>query len=102
MRSNVTGSNSPNAGAENALSFYFFIFVLSLVATGVAQKSTSRPLSPAAQASIWEQELRNADLDFARQTSARRLEGWMDFFADDASIIHDGQTVTGKTALRAF
>jgi ketosteroid isomerase-like protein len=40
--------------------------------------------------------------DFARQTAARRLDGWMDFFADDASIIHDGQTVTGKNALRAF
>ena len=26
----------------------------------------------------------------------------MSFFADDASIIHDGQTVTGKDALRAF
>ena len=44
----------------------------------------------------------DADLDFARQTAARRLDGWMDFFADDASIIHDGQTVTGKDALRAF
>jgi ketosteroid isomerase-like protein len=43
-----------------------------------------------------------ADLDFARQTAARRLDGWMDFFADDASIIHDGQTVTGKDVLRAF
>jgi ketosteroid isomerase-like protein len=26
----------------------------------------------------------------------------MDFLAEDASIIHDGQTVTGKDALRAF
>ena len=83
--------------------FFIFLFVFSLAATrGAAQKPTSRPLSPAAQASIWEQELRDADLDFARQTAARRLEGWMDFFADDASIIHDGQTITGKDALRAF
>ena len=49
-----------------------------------------------------EKDLRQADLDFARQTAARRLDGWMSFFADDASIIHDGQTVTGKDALRAF
>jgi ketosteroid isomerase-like protein len=84
-------------------SFFIFLFALSLTtATGTAQKPTSRPLSSAAQASIWEQELRDADLDFGRQTAARRLEGWMDFFADDASIIHDGQTVTGKAALRAF
>ena len=82
---------------------FIFLLMFSLaVTTGVAQKPTSRPLSPAAQASIWEQELRDADLDFARQTAARRLEGWMDFFAEDASIIHDGQTVTGKTSLRTF
>lgn len=49
-----------------------------------------------------QKELRQADLDFAQQTAARRLEGWMDFFAEDASIIHDGQTVTGKDALRAY
>src|SRR3954469_586731 len=80
-----------------------FLFAFSLAATTVAaQQPTSRPLAPAAQASIWEQELRDADFDFARQTAARRLEGWMDFFADDASTIHDGQTVTGKDALRAF
>ena len=82
---------------------FIFLFAFSLAAATVAaQKPTSCPLSPAAQASIWEQELRQADLDFARQTAARRLEGWMDFFADDASVIHDGQAVTGKDALRAF
>ena len=82
---------------------FIFLFVFSLAAATVsAQKPTSRPLSPPAQASIWEQELRDADLDFARQTAARRLDGWMSFFANDASIIHDGQTVTGKDALRAF
>jgi ketosteroid isomerase-like protein len=82
---------------------FTFLFIFSLAATTVsAQKPTSRALLPAAQASIWEQELRDADLDFARQTAARRLEGWMSFFADDASIIHDGQTVTGKNALRGF
>ena len=82
---------------------FIFLFVFSLAAATVsAQKPTSRPLSPSAQASIWEQELRDADLDFARQTAARRLDGWMSFFANDASIIHDGQTVTGKDALRAF
>jgi ketosteroid isomerase-like protein len=49
-----------------------------------------------------EKELRQADLDFAKQTADRRLEGWISFFANDASIIQDGQTVTGKDALRAF
>jgi ketosteroid isomerase-like protein len=98
---NITGGNSQT---ELKMRFLFiFLSVISLAATTVAaQKPTSRPLSPTAQASIWEQELRDADLDFARQTAARRLEGWMSFFADDASIIHDGQTVTGKDALLAF
>jgi ketosteroid isomerase-like protein len=84
------------------LLFIFFFALLLADTIGSAQKSTSRPLSPSAQASIWEQELRDADLDFARQTVACRLEGWMDFFANDASIIHDGQAFTGKDALRAF
>jgi ketosteroid isomerase-like protein len=84
------------------LLFIFFFALLLAATTGSAQKSTSRPLSPSAQASIWEQELRDADIDFARQTAARRLEGLMDFFANDASIIHDGQAVPGKDSLRAF
>ncbi|MBZ5507382.1 MAG: nuclear transport factor 2 family protein [Acidobacteriia bacterium] len=83
--------------------FFVCIALLLLVAVaGSAQKPTTAPLSPAARAAIWEQELRDADLEFAKQTAARRLDGWMDSFADDASIIHDGKTVTGKQALRAY
>jgi hypothetical protein len=41
---------------------------------------------------------READLGFARPTAAIAWAGWMDFFAEDASIIHDGQTVIGKDA----
>ena len=97
---NIPGGNSQT---ELKMRFLFiFLFTFSVIATVAAQKATSRPLSPAAQTSISEQELRDSDLDFARQTAARRLDGWMDFFADDASIIRDGQAVTGKDALRAF
>ncbi len=67
-------------------------------AIGASNPATSATSEPAAL----EKALRQADLDFARQTAARRLDGWMDFFADNASIIHDGRTVTGKDALRAF
>jgi ketosteroid isomerase-like protein len=82
---------------------FISLVLLSLVVGAAAtQKPSSAPLLPAAQASIWEQELRDADTDFAKQTAARGLEGWMSFFAADAAIIHDGQTVTGTQALRAF
>jgi hypothetical protein len=59
------------------LLFIFFFALLLAATTGSAQKSTSRPLSPSAQASIWEQELRDADIDFAKQTAARHMEGWI-------------------------
>jgi ketosteroid isomerase-like protein len=56
----------------------------------------------ASQRSLWEQELRAADIDFCRETTSRRLDGWMDFFADDAAILHDGITVAGKAELRKY
>jgi ketosteroid isomerase-like protein len=77
------------------------IFVLALSGT-VARNHVSAGFTPATDAATLEKELCDADLDFARQTVAHRLEGWMEFFADDASNIHDGVTVTGKTALRAW
>ena len=77
--------------------------VLTLAVGGIAtRKQLSAAPVQATNAAALEKELRNADLDFAKQTASRRLEGWMDFFADDASNIHDGVTVTGKSALRAW
>jgi len=49
-----------------------------------------------------ERELRQADTDFARQTAARRLEGWMDSFAADASTIQNGKAITGTPELRKY
>ncbi len=87
-----------------------FVFLVVIV-LGVAAISTRKLVSAAAaqptrpvvsEPAVLEKELRDADLAFAKQTAARRLEGWMDFFAGDASTIHDGKTITGKTALRAL
>ena len=64
-----------------------------------AQSQASTPQTLQAQL---EQELRNADLAFARATAARRLEGWMEFFADDAAILQNGETVSGKQNLRRY
>lgn len=44
----------------------------------------------------------NADLEFCKQTAARRLDGWMEAFAADAAVMHDGTTVSGTEALRKY
>jgi ketosteroid isomerase-like protein len=78
---------------------------LFLLAFGVIFIAIAKPAATvfsAGSPAALEKELKDADLEFARQTAARRLEGWMDFFADDAATIHDGKTVTGKQALRAY
>ena len=86
---------------------HWFLVLLALCLVALLSLNAVSPRSSVAAAgamdsSALEKELRDADLEFAKQTAARRLEGWMDFFADNASIIHDGATVTGKQALRAF
>jgi ketosteroid isomerase-like protein len=89
--------------------FFFLAMMVTLILVAAAPSQANSAIAASNAASgatpepaALEKELRDADLDFARQTAARRLDGWMDFFADDASIIHDGRTVTGKDALRAF
>ena len=89
--------------------FFFLAMMVILILVAAVPSQTNSAIGATNPAhgtnpdpAALEKELRDADLDFARQTAARRLEGWMGFFADDASIIHDGQTVTGKDALRAF
>jgi ketosteroid isomerase-like protein len=83
------------------LSAIVAVFILALGAIATRNRVSAAP-TPLTNAAALEKELRDADLDFAKQTAARRLEGWMEFFADDASNIHDGVTVIGKPALRAW
>jgi ketosteroid isomerase-like protein len=83
----------------NRVLLFPMLFILC-VAVPSAQKEPAGSRTPGP--AIMEKQLREADLDFAKQTAARRLDGWMDFFAQDASIIHDGKTVTGQEALRSF
>ncbi|MGC2696289.1 MAG: DUF4440 domain-containing protein [Candidatus Angelobacter sp.] len=78
---------------------------LLLISLSVAAARAMAQSSPRAQGEKQERlqkELRDADLAFAKQTAERRLEGWVGSFADDAAIIHDGKTVTGKDALRRY
>ncbi|MBZ5526119.1 MAG: DUF4440 domain-containing protein [Acidobacteriia bacterium] len=69
--------------------------------TTIAQNTPPRKVAKNHPRGV-EMEVRDADLQFARETAARRLEGWMDFFADDAVVIAAGKTVEGKQAIREF
>lgn len=48
-----------------------------------------------------EAALLRADRDFQKATAERRLEGWMDYMADDA-VLFTGKPVVGKAAIREF
>ncbi|HMF90870.1 MAG TPA: nuclear transport factor 2 family protein [Candidatus Angelobacter sp.] len=76
------------------------VTVLAFSGQSIAGQSQSPAPSAHSRQATLEQQLRDADLEFCRQTAARRLDGWMDFFADDASIIQNGKTLSGKADLR--
>jgi ketosteroid isomerase-like protein len=46
--------------------------------------------------------LLEADKAFDRDTAARGLDGWMDWFAEDARIETTQDVLVGKTALREY
>src|SRR5512138_816332 len=46
--------------------------------------------------------LRRADRDFCRDTRAQGLEGWLKWFAEDATLAQQNPPVTGNAALREF
>jgi ketosteroid isomerase-like protein len=78
------------------------LMMVPLLAVALAQVATQAPSPRAktAQQDVFEKELRDADIAFARATAQRRIIGWMEFFADDAAIIREGKTLTGKAAIR--
>ena len=48
-----------------------------------------------------EQAIRQAEADFEAARAAKGLEGWLSFFADDATDIAAGAPIADKTAMRA-
>ncbi|HEV2750331.1 MAG TPA: nuclear transport factor 2 family protein [Gemmatimonadales bacterium] len=44
--------------------------------------------------------LQDADRAFDRATSERRLEGWVEYFAEDGAMLRPGGAVTGRAAIR--
>ncbi len=82
--------------------FAFVIAIAVLLSSTPARVQTASARPQETEKDRLEKQLRDADLEFARQTREHRLEGWMDFFADDASVIHEGKVTSGQQALRAF
>ena len=67
-----------------------------------AQAPAPSPRAKTSQQDSVEKQLRDADLAFAKATAERRLDGWMEYFAADAAVLHDGKTITGTESLRAY
>jgi ketosteroid isomerase-like protein len=67
-----------------------------------SQGPVPTPRAKTSQQDSVEKQLRDADLAFAKATSERRLDGWMEYFAADAAILQDGKTITGTQSLRAY
>jgi ketosteroid isomerase-like protein len=88
--------------------------ILALMFTGAAashaakRKRKPKSKKPAAEKPSAKREkllesLRQADADFAEATRVGRLDGWMSFFADDATAFPAGKPlIAGKEELRSF
>ncbi len=72
-------------------------FWLTIVAAGFALVATAaqKPASPTSDM----EALMQADRDFAKATAARRLEGWVEYFAEDGVSLGDKPAV-GREAIR--
>jgi ketosteroid isomerase-like protein len=80
-----------------------FCLLILLSASAFAQTAATHTQRHAPKSHArFEQELRSADLAFAKATAARRLEGWMEFFAEDAAILQGGRAISGKQNIRQF
>ena len=66
------------------------------------QSASAPSAAKTSHAKALEKQLRDADLAFAKATAERRIEGWMEFFADDGAIIREGKVLSGKQSIREF
>lgn len=70
----------------------------ALLLSGAGAKAASPKKQAAALAAI-----QKADLDFCAATKANGLDGWMSYFAEDATAFPQGKPlIQGKAALREF
>jgi len=69
-------------------------FLIAVVVVGGIGASKAQPQGN-------EQAIRQAEADFEAARAAKGLEGWLSFFADDATDIAAGAPIADKTAMRA-
>jgi len=74
------------------------LLALTLFATA---QTSPQPKAKAPAKLSGQQLLLKADRAFARDTAAKRLDGWMLYMADDAVLFSD-KPVVGKDAIRAY
>jgi ketosteroid isomerase-like protein len=69
--------------------------LMTFAAVALAQTDASATNSGSADEAV----LMKMDSDFAKATQERRLEGWMEFMADDV-VLRRGQNLVGREAVR--
>ena len=69
-------------------------FLIAVVVVGGIGASKAQPQGN-------EQAIRQAEADFEAARAAKGLEGWLSFFADDATDLAAGAPIADKTAMRA-
>lgn len=80
----------------------FLLVVLAFASICVAQAAPTKPGAPTnlnAATTGDEQPLMVADRAWNRTTAEKRLEGWMEYMADDI-MLFSGKPVVGKAAVR--
>src|SRR5690348_1027389 len=81
----------PPTGGETLMSRLALLMTLVAVTNGC-----TRTVDVAATRAA----LQDADRAFDRATSERRLEGWVESFAEDGAMLRPGGAVTGRAAIR--
>src|SRR5947208_16409510 len=69
-------------------------FLIAVVVVGGIAASKMQPQGN-------EQAIRQAEADFEAARAAKGLEGWLSYFADDATDIAAGAPIADKSAMRA-
>lgn len=80
----------------------FLTLTTLVLCEACAGAGKNKPAAAIVSSAVGENQLLQADRDFADATHARGIEGWMSFFADDAiRIKYRGGMAKGYEAVRA-
>lgn len=73
---------------------------LSIAGLVLAAGCAAPPAEPRLDLVAVERELMEADRDFARETAARGVDGWVEAFAEDGKMMSGGPIIEGHAAIR--